>query len=264
MDEEKKPARSTADYANFKPDNGKKADKADKKYDPDKDRQWGKLLKYIIALLAIAAVIGAAYWVMLPDAAENKNQAAAPPPPPARSNVISTATEHFASQEFALEFDHPNDWKVEETSGKLTVTSPALSLTDHDGRRVDGQIVFTVRSKQQPLPEFDKGAATAARESEKIAYANPSQSQRGSTYISWLRYAASSGSERDYDGIYITGDNGYQKDQNAPKTDFNAVDPIISITYLKDGKQITVADNMWDDPDYSRPLKAMLQSITVQ
>lgn len=261
MDEQKQRERSTADYANYKPDGAKRADSPDKKYDPEKDRQWGKLLKYIIVLLAAAAVIGIAYWVMLPDAPANKNKAA--PQPPARSNAISTATDRFVSQEFALEFSHPSDWKAEEAPGKLTVTSPQLPLTDHDGRKVDGRLVVTIRNKQQPLSEFDAGPAVAARQSEKIAYSSPSQGQRGSTYISWLRYSGSNGLERDYDGVYITGDNGYQAGQLAPKTDFNAVDPIISLTYLKDGQQITVADNMWDDPDYSRPLRTMLESLTI-
>lgn len=264
MDEEQKQERSTADYASYKAE-GKKPGRADRKYDPDKDRDWGKLLKPLVILLVLAALGAALYWLFLKsdpakdDVANNPNNVTTP----AESNIISTTMEHHTSQELALEFDYPSDWEVQETQGKLTATSPTLKLTDQNGRKVDGQVVMTIRNKQQPPTEFDAGPAIAARESEKIAYKNPSQGQRGNTYISWLRYAGSTGTEQDYDGVYITGDNGYQKGQNAPKTDFAAVDPLVSITYLKDGKSITVADNMWDDPDFSGPLKAMLQSLTI-
>ena len=80
MDEQKQRERSTADYANYKPDGAKRADSPDKKYDPEKDRQWGKLLKYIIVLLAAAAVAGGAvaFFVMKRRAARNRRPAINP------------------------------------------------------------------------------------------------------------------------------------------------------------------------------------------
>ncbi|HSD56447.1 MAG TPA: hypothetical protein VLA92_04830, partial [Candidatus Saccharimonadales bacterium] len=186
--------------------------------------------------------------------------------------AIATETEHHTSSQFMLEFDYPKDWKVtdEAGSGKLTATSPGLMLKDASGKSYTGQVVFTVRNKQQALPEFDKGNAVAMRESTKINYTKPSQAQRAATYISFLRYA-SSVTEGAVDGVYITGDVGYQKDQAVPKADFTSVDPIISITFLKctdencsgEGTTAAVQSKAWDEAAFGKPLQSMLQSLIV-
>jgi hypothetical protein len=186
--------------------------------------------------------------------------------------LITEQTEHYASTGFMLEFDYPNDWKVSEPTGegRLTVTSPAVSLTQADGQKFTGQIVMSIRNKQQALPEFDKGNATAAMASEKINYAKPSSVQRGSTYLSFLTYAGTTQSDR-LDGLYITGDVGYQKGQAIPKADFTPVDPVISVTFVKcsdascgsEGAAAGVDTKMWQDSGFGTPLKSMLQSLTI-
>lgn len=183
---------------------------------------------------------------------------------------ITTKTEHYVSNTFMLEFDYPEDWTVAEQSesGQLAVQSPALQLEDVTGAMVTGQVVFTIRNKQQPLPEFDSGNAIAALESEKITYAKPSSVQRGSTYLSFLRYATVS---QGLNGIYVTGDYGYQKDQAIPKADFTPVDPIISTTFQKCadgtcgtmGTAIGISENMWEETTFSKPLKAIFESLTI-
>lgn len=255
---------STADYATFKkPEKNKRLKK------PKLSFNWRKPLKYLIILAVLGAVAAGVYWFTTkpdtsPSVADNK-KAETSQSSVAEESKITAATKHYSSADFRLEFDHPTDWKVTDTSGsgKLTVVSPDIQLTDQDGKKVTGQITMTIRDKRQALPEFDKGNSIAARESEKVAYTKPSQNQRASTYISFLRYASSAQAQGDFDGIYITGDTGYQKDQAIPKADFTPVDPVISVTFSKDNKQLTVSDNVWDDPDYLKPIKAMLQSLTI-
>lgn len=251
--------RSTADYADFKPPERPKKQR--------RSYNWKKPLKYLLILVVLAGLgVGVYKFATKPEAeTKSSNNDSGGQAPIPKSNIIATGTKHYSSSEFSLEFDYPDNWDVTDTagSGKLTVTSPGLSITDQDGRKTDGKIVMTIRNKQQPTAEFDKGAAVAVRDSEKVAYTKPSQTQRGSTYLSFVRYFSSTGMERDFDAVYITGDNGYQTGQSAPKADFTAVDPLIRVTFLKNGTQITVADNMWDDPDYSKPIKAMLQSLII-
>lgn len=264
MNEEPKQERSTADYAKFEPP--QKKSRLPKPKLPS--ISWKRPAKYLAILVVLAAVAAGVYKFVLQteqEPPENKTAGTAEQNNNDIGGEITSATEHYSSTQFGLEFDHPTDWKVDEsTPGRLTATSPDIKLTDKDGQTVNGQIVLTIRNKQQPLPEFDDGNALAARQSEKIAYTKPSANQRGETYLSLLRWASSTGSEGDFDGVYITGNNGYQKDQAAPKADFAGVDPLISISFFKEGSPMTVADNMWDNPNYSGPLKAMLQSLVIR
>jgi hypothetical protein len=188
-------------------------------------------------------------------------------------SLIASETEHYTSTGFiGLEFDYPKDWKVTEGTdgGVLTVKSPVLSLKQAGGQTSNGQVVFTVRNKQQALPEFDKGNAVAAIESEKINYTKPSSAQRAATYLSFLTYASSSQAGA-IDGVYITGDVGYQKDQAIPKADFLPVDPVISVTFVKcsdstcsdNGTATGIDASMWKDAKFGVPLKSMLQSLTI-
>lgn len=216
----------------------------------------------VILLLAVAAI----YWFLL------RSKPATAPAPKTNtqqnsensSNTPATAeTTHYDSSNFNLGFDYPKSWKVVDTagSGKLTVTSPSIKLNGADGQQTDGQIIMTIRDRTQKLPEFDKGNAAAVLDSEKIAYTKPSQTQRGSTYLSFLNYA---GSSSGLDGIYITGDNGYQKGQAIPKIDISKVDPIIDITFTSGGNPLTIGPGSWSDDSFSKPLKDMLKSLSIQ
>lgn len=151
----------------------------------------------------------------------------------------------------------------------MTLVSPAIGLKNAGGQKVTGQITLTFRDKSRPLPEFDKGNAVAVLESQKIAYAHPSQSQRGSTYISFLTYAGSTSG--GIDGIFVTGNTGYKAAQAVPKADFTPVDPIISITFAKCPNQdcagkttaLSLSTSSWNDTSLSQPLLKMLESLTI-
>lgn len=231
-------------------------------------RRSHKWLIILVVLILVAGGAGA-YWYI----GHKPKQPAAKTNTSAKQTaaLIASQTQNHSSPDFNLSFDYPTDWTVTDTlgSGAVTARSPALQLKDTQNQNFTGQIVFTIRGKQLPLPEFDKGNATAIRVSEKIAYSKPSASQRGSTYISFLNYASSAGSTLD--GIYITGDVGYQKDQAIPKADIVPIDPVVSVSFVKcansscntDGTAAGVAPAMWDDAAFSGPLKKMLQSLVI-
>lgn len=237
-----------------------------------------KVLIIVLVVVLLGGAGGGAYWFLIKKdskdaskkSASNSQQSSGDQS--SNEEIITTETEHYASSGFMLEFDYPKDWKVSEPSdgGVLTAKSPALSLKQADGKTVTGQVVFTIRNKQQTMPEFDKGNATAVIASEKINYAKPSSAQRGSTYLSFLTYAGSVQANR-LDGVFITGDVGYQKGQAIPKADFTPVDPVISVTFLKcadqscsgDGTQIGIDASMWQQTGFGTPTKSMLQSLVI-
>jgi hypothetical protein len=261
------PPESTADYANYQKPEKPKLVKTPSVKTPNLN--FKKFLKIILILALIVGIAAAAYMVFFkakPAKAPTKStSSSSSSQSAANESDISTATKHYDSTNFNLGFDYPEDWKVSDVdgSGKLTVTSPTTQLKDTSGQSVSGQIVMVIRDKTQKLTEFDKGSATAVKDSEKIAYTKPSQTQRASTYISFLSYASST-SSGGFNGIYITGDNGYQKDQTVPMADINKVDPVINITFLKDGTPMSIAISSWNDTNFSDPLKAMLQSLSIQ
>jgi hypothetical protein len=225
---------------------------------------------WIAIALIILLLAAAAYWLLLkpkPVKAPIKTSSSNAARSTSTTNTVATNTAHYDSSNFNLGFDYPKGWKISDIagSGKLTVTSPNTQFKDSDGQSVTGQIIMTIRDKTQKLTEFDKGNAAAILDSEKIAYTKPSQTQRGNTYISFLNYASSTGSNAaGIDGIYITGDAGYQKDQAIPLADISKIDPVINVTFLKDAKQVTIDSSNWSNGSFSKPLKSMLQSLAIQ
>ncbi len=252
--------RTTADYADYE--------------QPQKNRNpiWRKIGKWLAVLVVFMALAAGGYWLFKGNKSDKK------PAPAAQTNQVSdtpaaakiaTGTKHYDSVNFNLGFDYPSDWTVTDSgNGQLTVKSPAVSLKDTGGQSVNSQITLTIRSTDQKLPEFDSGNATAALDSEKIAYTKPTQSQRANTYLSFLTYGGSSGG---LSGVYITGDNGYQKGQAIPKVDIQKVDPIISLTFAKcangqcggNNASLNIDTANWDDSGFADPLKAMMQSLSI-
>lgn len=184
---------------------------------------------------------------------------------------ISTTTKNYSSPNFYLSFEYPEDWAVVDNGGGImTATSPVMKLARSSGDDAKGRIVLTFRAKDQKLPEFDSGSATAAKQSIKIAYTKPTQNQRGSTYESFLRYAGNVNTAA-LSGVYITGDSGYTLGQSIPKVDIQKVDPIISITFTKcsdntcagGGGELNIPLSLWENLAFSGPLEQMLKSITI-
>ena len=230
-----------------------------------KPKNWGMIAAIALAVIVIAA---AAYLLLKPKPAAKttakttttQQQATAQ----AATPLINATTKSYNSTNFNLSFKYPEDWTVTDAgNGTMTVKSPSLQLKNPLGSTVTGQIELSVRSHGQTLPEFAKGAATATRDSVKIAYTSPTQNQRASTYISFLQYFTTT-TKGGLDGVYITGDNGYTKDQDIPAADIGQEDPLISITFLNTvGGAMSVADSMWDTTSFATPLTTMLESFSI-
>lgn len=181
--------------------------------------------------------------------------------------VISADTVTYESPQFFLSFKHPSDWEVvdERGTGMLKVTSPLIDIP-MDGESVSGKVVFSIRSKTDKLEEFEGGNGLAVMESEKITYSNASQSQRGETHITFVSYAGSVSSAL-IDGVYITGDFGYQKDQAVPKVDIQKIDPIINLSFVScDGSctvKVAIPPTSWQQQNFGGQLKTLLQSLRI-
>lgn len=257
------PDRSTADYADY--------EKPQKPRNP----MWGKLGRKVgiglAVLVLVIALGGGGYWFIKIRGAEPKpasSPQSAQQPNDAASQ-ITTETKKFESANFKLSFDYPGNWTAsEDNPEEISVLSRGIKMKDADGKDVTGQVYFRVRAKGQKLQGFDKGDATAVIASEKIAYTTPSQVQRASTYISFLRYADNSAG---LDAIYITGDLGYEEGQTIPKADIEKVDPIISIEFylcpnsgcMELSGVYGIGVETWSNEDIKLALENMLKSLTI-
>lgn len=238
---------------------------------PEKSGGHRNLIISMAALLILAIGAGGIYWFILHH--KSAGSFGAVPPTAAQSqpaqsqsaaSQITSATKSYTSPNFNLSFSYPQDWTVTDNGGGImTVKSPLIKLKNASGQTVSGSILLTIRSQGQKLTEFNSGNATAVRDSVKIAYTNPTQTQRANTYISFLQYASTS-TLGALDGVYITADNGYQKGQAIPSVDVQKVDPLISLTFFdSNAKPLSITSSMWDNQDFAGPLTKILQSFSI-
>jgi hypothetical protein len=189
-----------------------------------------------LILILIAAAAYGAYWFGSKQADKNSDKShpaqqangQAKPHTTTEKQAATTPTKHYDSATYTLGFDYPETWKVNDTAAKLMVASPAVSLTTAGGSKVEGHVVLTIQNQQTTIPSYPANGAVAILASEKLTYKQPTPVQRAQTYFSYLGYGTKSGG---LDALYITGDNGYQKDQNIPMSDVVKGNPLIGITF---------------------------------
>lgn len=258
QDEYAAASQSTADYIH--------------NLEPVKAQKKKRKIKGIIfiALVVLAAIGAGVYFLVLrkqpAPSSQNSNQQAATQQQPVES-VDEELSEHLVSQDIQLSIDHPKTWqKDDSTQGLLTLQSPAAQITTSDGSKTSGKVTITIVTAGSAVPKFAKPVGKAAVDSQKIAYAQPSQSQRKETYLSFVGFDGSTG----VDAIYITGDAGYKKGQDIPKTDVAKSEPIIGVSFVKcDGGQdcqegIAIDPEAWGSDKILSVAQAILKSLVVQ
>lgn len=253
-------------------------------YKPSIGRRLVRFAGWLLLIVVLTAGIGGAVWWYflrepMAQIATGNTTLQQADPTKATGNDAKAPTKHYESANFGLEFDYPEDWTVTDNSTKLTVVSPpkqsqggptSSASNQSQDKSQSPQTVVTIQARQASTPAFKNGSAIAIRASEKISYAKPSPTQRADSYLSFLSYAGST--MEGLDGVYVTGDNGYQVGQAIPQVDIAKADPLITVTFIKcsdskcldGGKPLTLSGKIWDDTTFAKPVKAMLQSIVVQ
>jgi hypothetical protein len=232
-----------------------------------KQRRKRRLLILLAVIIVAAGGIG--YWFMNKPS-ETKQPASTQQKQPVEEEsdkeVVET-TENHVSQNFRLVFDYPSNWEVDESDPKqLLVSSPTTKFSQSGSEsKITAKVVVTVRAKNSQLPEFTENSA-ALRESEKMAYAQPSGQQRGQTYLTFVSHSGG------LEGVYVTGDNGYEKDGFVPRSDVMQADPVISVRFIecpnkscdpKAGKYIGVDEKEWETNKYLQQAKKLLESLVI-
>jgi len=225
-------------------------------------RRWPWLLLVIIVLAGVAY---GAYWYGTQQTSKSTPKAATPAP--TKSAPVTTSTTHYDSATYSLGFDYPSTWKLSDTTGKLTVTSPSTQLSGLDGKTV-GRVIITVQNQQTAIPDFPANGAMASIASDMVTYKQPSEVQRAQTYLSYLGYQSPNG----LDALYISGDSGYQAGQQVPMGDIVKGNPLIGITFEACGNSdcaagttgpLTLRASDWKSSPLSTVVTGFLESIVV-
>jgi hypothetical protein len=233
-------------------------------------KEFKKKRKIKVAVLVLIIVAGAMALVVLNSPRIHAPDQAAMSAPEAivvQQKLISEEVERYSSSQFFLSFEHPTDWEIidESRSGELTATSPIVDIPAGESI-VSGKVVLRIKNNSNKYEEFETGNSTAVINSEKIKYLKPSSAQRGETYLSFLSYAGSASSSL-IDGVYISGDFGYQKEQAIPKVDIQKIDPNISVVFLAcDGTcdlPLSITPDAWASSQFGQRVKNILLSLTV-
>lgn len=233
--------------------------------DTKRKRRWPKVLLVLVVLAVIAAVVfrlnskpAKAPATNVQTTSSTKNQQAA-------TNSEATTTAHYDSTTYTLSFDYPQTWKVSDTTTKLTVTSPEVSLTGADGKSTKAHVVVSMQNQQTTITGYPSGGAFASLASDKLSYKQPTQIQRAQTYVSYLGYADQS----NLDAIYVTGDNGYTQGQTVPMSDVVKGNPLISVSFLNcstidcsnGGSALKLQASAWKSGQASKDVTALIESL---
>ncbi len=183
---------------------------------------------------------------------------------------INIPSSSHSSQTFGMTFNYPSSWNVVASGNAgTTVTSPVMGLTAANGQQVQGQIAMNV-AKQGVIPPAFTTNSVAVLPSQIINYTSPSPTQAADTYISFVQYPSTT-TVGGLDGIYITGNYGYQKDQNIPSSEVAKVDPLVYFNFyscnssacpLTARQPLTIAASSWSDQTLSAPILMMIKSFT--
>jgi hypothetical protein len=156
---------------------------------------------------------GGLYWFLLRGddgkqpvkATDDKQQTTQTTPP----DPADPAPVVFKSTKYNIELTHRKDWKLKEAvTGEITITSPKTSYTRSDGQSTTGVFTLKVRVGVPDAMKATIEKAVAARDSEVIAYADPPETQR---YYTNLSYAG----QKDVFNFFIVTGNTALKATNS-------------------------------------------------
>jgi hypothetical protein len=232
-----------------------------------KKKRWPKVTA-IIVLMVVVAGAGFVYWHKNHTSEHTKSTASQSIKTP---KYVAPPTTQYSSSNLDVTFNYPNSWTVTESvNNTLTVTSTAMELTTANSKTVLGKVVMTVQNEPgATINGFATGSALAVMASQIVTYQDPSSSQAAQTYLSFLQYATTTSSS-GLDGIYVTGNYGYQSGQTIPESDISQVDPLITVTFTscsnsscQNTSPLTVSVSMWSEQDFAKPILAMLESLSL-
>lgn len=184
------------------------------------------------------------------------------------SAISSTKLTSYTSSAFNLQVSYPNNWVVAtQGSTSLTITSPETTLTADTGSKVNGKVVLSVFQQNQ-IPASFGSYSVAVLNSQDISFTKPTPAQAAQTYVSFIQYPATT-IKGGLDAIYITGNNGFVKDDAITTAIVGQVSPLIIVNFeqcnsndCSQVKNLTISSTMWSNTSFSNPILNIIKSFS--
>lgn len=229
-------------------------------------------LWYLIAgFVVVLVLVGLGIFIAKKYTHSNKtnqltnNQTTAKKP---SSNISSSKLTSYTSSVFNFKVNYPNSWAV-ATQGNtsVSITSPETTLTTDNGSKVNGKVVLSVLQQNQ-IPASFGSYSVAVLNSQDIAFTKPTPAQAAQTYISFIQYPATI-VKGGLDAIYVTGNNGFVKDDVITTSVVGQVNPLIMVSFeqcksndCSQIKNLTISSTMWSNTSFSTPILNILKSFS--
>ena len=192
-------------------------------------------------------------------------------PKPTVASTPSIPSSSFTSPSFGMTFNYPQTWNVVDSGAAgVSVYSPPMTITNAAGQPVLGEVSATFLKQGALPPAFGNNTSVAVINSQRIVFTQAGNNQPAATYISFVQYPSTT-IAGGLDGIYVTGNFGYQKDQTIPNSQVAQVDPLIMVTFnscansacsVPTQKPLTIAATDWKNTDFSAPILLILSSLS--
>jgi len=225
--------------------------------------------KIVFGVVLVLAAVGAAYYVgSQHKTVPAKKSTATTTPRKQISQLIKTVpTAHYDSTTYGIGIDYPNNWAVSDTTAKLTIISPDVSM-ETPTSQTNGHVIVTVQNQQSAIAGFPADGAMASLGSDKLTYAQPTPVQRAQTFLSYLGYSSAD----NLDALYLTGDAGYQQGQTIPLSDVIKGNPLVSVSFAtcasdscanETPKPVVLKASGWKDAAFKPIIVNILQSLAI-
>jgi len=244
-----------------------------------KPSSGNRALKIGLSLAVVLVIVGLGTYLLI----TNK------PKPAKQTYVVKTATSiksktnsttgavnsppmtSYASSSYGATFSYPSNWKLVNNGpgAPITVTSPIENLINENGQKVPAEVTMNL-SNQATTPSTFGNTSAAVLTSQKLTYKHASASQAASTYISFVQYPSTT-VVGGLNGIYVTGNYGYQKYQLIPVSQINQVDPLIYFSFTQcqsltscsssSPQPLVISSTEWADANFSTPIINIIASF---
>jgi hypothetical protein len=175
------------------------------------------------------------------------------------TNKPSTVpTTSYTSAGFGVTLSYPKNWTISDGGATL------FSVTS---QTVNGKIIVLFQPQGKIPAAFGTTSALAVLNSQLISFTSPTAEQAAQTYLSFVQYSSAT-LVGTMNGIYVTGNYGYQKDGTIPESDLTGLNPLITVTFgqctgtnCSNLDDLSLSSNEWSNGAFSTPIINILKSL---
>ncbi len=220
-----------------------------------------------LIVVVVAVILAVILFVISGSTSQPKAEPSRPVLPKVVNLQPNPAMQAYKSTVYNLSVSYPKGWIINNINSAVNITSPLTTLVNASGSSVKGYVIFSINKPGQYPNGLTVGTDLAVLDSINLSYNQPTQSQAGQTYVSFIQFSTTN-TKGGLDLVFVTGNLGYTKDQVIPETDLNTLDPLIYVSFMscanslcKSTTPVTIASSSWTGSALSQIIDSMIQSL---